>query len=33
MGLFIMAFTEDLDSFFNDFKVDVFYDGVTYKGI
>ncbi len=24
MGLFIMAFTEDLDSFFNDFKVDVF---------
>ena len=28
-----MTFTEDLDSFFNDFKVDVFYDGVTYKGI
>ena len=33
MGLFIMAFTEDLDSFFNDFKVDVLYDSVTYKGI
>ena len=33
MGLFLMTFTEDLDAFFNDFKVDVFYKNATYKGI
>ena len=33
MGLFLMAFTEDLDSFFNDFKVDVLYESIIYKGI
>ena len=33
MGLFLMAFTENLNAFFNDFKVDVFYDNETYDGI
>ena len=28
-----MAFKEDLDTFFGDFSEDVFYDGITYKGI
>ncbi len=28
-----MAFTEDLDTFFNDFKVDVLYESIIYKGI
>ena len=33
MGLFLMAFTEDLDTFFNDFKVNVSYKNVNYTGI
>jgi len=33
MGLFLMAFTEDLDTFFNDFKVTVSYKNVNYTGI
>ena len=33
MGLFLMAFTEDLNTFFVDFAEDVLYDGSTYKGI
>ena len=33
MGLFLMAFNENLNAFFNDFKVDVFYDNETYEGI
>jgi len=33
MGLFLMAFNENLNAFFNDFKVDVFYDNETYDGI
>ena len=33
MGLFIMAFTEDLDTFFVDFSNNVEYKGVIYKGI
>ncbi len=33
MGLFLMAFTEDLDTFFNDFKVIVSYKNVNYTGI
>lgn len=33
MGLFIMAFTEDLDTFFVDFSNNVEYEGVRYKGI
>ena len=28
-----MAFIEDIDTFFGDFSEDVFYDGITYKGI
>ena len=28
-----MAFTEDINTFFGDFSEDVFYDGITYKGI
>tara|TARA_R100001440_G_scaffold5615_1_gene11981 strand:+ start:341 stop:619 length:279 start_codon:yes stop_codon:yes gene_type:complete len=28
-----MAFNENLNAFFNDFKVDVFYDNETYDGI
>tara|TARA_Y100001972_G_C7400136_1_gene208152 strand:- start:195 stop:488 length:294 start_codon:yes stop_codon:yes gene_type:complete len=33
MGLFIMAFTEDLDVFLADFGQAVIRGGVTYKGI
>tara|TARA_R100000654_G_scaffold37272_1_gene62875 strand:+ start:344 stop:637 length:294 start_codon:yes stop_codon:yes gene_type:complete len=33
MGLFLMAFTEDLDTFFVDFSNNVEYKGVSYKGI
>tara|TARA_B100000963_G_C22093916_1_gene437754 strand:- start:204 stop:497 length:294 start_codon:yes stop_codon:yes gene_type:complete len=33
MGLFLMTFTEDLDTFFNDFKVTVSYKNVNYTGI
>tara|TARA_Y100001937_G_C6890002_1_gene228601 strand:- start:114 stop:407 length:294 start_codon:yes stop_codon:yes gene_type:complete len=33
MGLFVMAFTEDLDTFFVDFSNNVEYKGVSYKGI
>ena len=33
MGLFIMTFSEDTNSFFEHFSVDVFFDGETYKGI
>ena len=33
MGLFLMAFTEDINTFFVHFAEDVFYDGSTYKGI
>tara|TARA_R100001460_G_scaffold19236_1_gene40286 strand:- start:1559 stop:1852 length:294 start_codon:yes stop_codon:yes gene_type:complete len=33
MGLFTMAFTEDLDTFFVDFSNNVEYKGVIYKGI
>ena len=33
MGLFLMAFTEDLDTFFSDFKVNVSYKNVNYTGI
>ena len=33
MGLFLMAFTEDLNTFFVDFAEDVVHDGFTYKGI
>ena len=33
MGLFIMSFTEDLDTFFVDFSNNVEYKGVIYKGI
>ena len=33
MGLFLMAFTEDLDTFFVDFSNNVEYNGVDYKGI
>tara|TARA_R100000655_G_scaffold47446_1_gene84580 strand:- start:1249 stop:1542 length:294 start_codon:yes stop_codon:yes gene_type:complete len=33
MGLFLMAFTEDLDTFFVDFSNNVEYKGVYYKGI
>jgi len=33
MGLFLMAFVEDLDSFFNEFKVNIFFENETYKGI
>jgi len=33
MGLFIMAFTEDLDTFFIDFSNNVEYKSVSYKGI
>tara|TARA_Y100001938_G_scaffold140432_1_gene208605 strand:- start:254 stop:547 length:294 start_codon:yes stop_codon:yes gene_type:complete len=33
MGLFIMAFTEDLDTFFSDFQDSVVFNSVTYKGI
>ena len=33
MGLFLMAFVENLDSFFNEFKVDIFFENETYKGI
>tara|TARA_R100000231_G_C5275472_1_gene149955 strand:- start:172 stop:450 length:279 start_codon:yes stop_codon:yes gene_type:complete len=28
-----MAFVEDLDSFFNEFKVNIFFENETYKGI
>ena len=28
-----MAFTEDIDTFFNDFSDNVVYQGVIYKGI
>ena len=33
MGLFLMAFKEDLNTFFVDFAENVLYDGSTYKGI
>jgi hypothetical protein len=32
-GLFLMAFTEDLDIFFEDFQDSVVYSSTTYKGI
>ena len=33
MGLFIMAFTEDLSTFFADFSDTVVFNSTTYKGI
>tara|TARA_R100001510_G_scaffold44841_1_gene41381 strand:- start:477 stop:770 length:294 start_codon:yes stop_codon:yes gene_type:complete len=33
MGLFLMAFSEDLDTFFVDFTEDVIYESIKYKGI
>ena len=33
MGLFLMAFLEDLDTFFVDFTEDVIYESIKYKGI
>ena len=32
-GLFLMAFTEDIDIFFEDFQDTVVYSSSTYKGI
>ena len=33
MGLFLMAFTEDINTFFVDFAEDVIYETIRYKGI
>ena len=33
MGLFLMAFTEDINTFFEDFAEDVIYETIRYKGI
>ena len=33
MGLFLMAFTENINTFFVDFAEDVIYETIRYKGI